>query len=385
MTELLLKIFMKSQGDQKADRHRYGLLAGVVGIFCNLLLTVFKIATGLMTGVVSIASDAVNNLSDALSSIVTLIGFKISGKPADKEHPYGHGRAEYLTGFVISAAVIAVALNLLKESVDNILHPNELDVSITTIVILVVAILVKLWMSLFYTRIANVISSEAMRASATDSRMDCITTSVVLLSVAVMLLFEVNIDGYAGVVVSIIVVISGFRAAKDTIEPLLGTAPDMADLKRIQAIALAHEEILGVHDIRIHEYGHDTSIASLHVEVPYTLTLIETHEVIDEIERDIVGNGLVTEVTIHVDPVVNDDEEMMRLKVELSDYVKRFDERISLHDFRMVHGKERDKLIFEILVPYDVQKTDGEIRDMLWEKLKEREKECEISLTVDRE
>ena len=385
MTELLIKLFLKTNGEEAQQRHKYGVMAGVVGICCNLLLTVFKISTGLLTGAVSIVSDAVNNLSDAVSSIVTMVGFKVSGKPADREHPYGHGRVEYLTGFIIAAAVIAVALNFLKESVRNILHPGRLDVSVVTIIILAVSILIKLWMSVFYTKIANRISSEAMRATAADSRSDCITTGVALLSAIVMLLFKVNIDGYAGAVVSVVVMISGFMAARETIEPLLGKAPDQELIRSIEKEALSHEEILGIHDIRIHEYGHDISIASAHVEVPYTLTLVKAHEVIDEIEEALVKRGCVTEVTFHIDPVMIDDEEMMKLRRELTEYLQGIDTRISIHDFRMIHGELKDDLIFEILVPYDVKKTDQELREMLLDRLGKENKTYSMKLTIDRE
>ena len=381
MSELLMKLFVKDP----SQRHKYGLLAGIVGIICNILLASVKITLGLLSGAVSIATDAVNNLSDAISSIVTLVGFKISGKPADREHPYGHGRVEYVTGFVVSAAVIAVAINLFKESVGNIIHPNELDVSVVTIIILAVSIFVKLWMSVFYGKIAKKISSEAMRATATDSRADCITTSVALISVAIMLIFKKNIDGYAGAIVSILVIISGIRSAKETIEPLLGMAPSKEEINTLEKEVMSHEGILGVHDIKIHEYGHDIKIASLHVEIPHDYTLVRSHELVDEIERSAMEKGLVTELSIHVDPVVMSDEETLSLRKELSDYMKTIDPKISIHDFRMVRGDDHNRLIFEVLVPYDNTKTDDEIREILREKIKEAGKDCKTMITVDRE
>ena len=388
MSELLMRLFVKDPSDP-LQRHRYGLLAGIVGICCNILLATVKVITGILTGAVSIATDAVNNLSDAVSSVVTLVGFKISGKPADREHPYGHGRVEYITGFVVAAAVIAVALDLFKESVAHIITPNELDVSIKTIVILAISILLKLWMSVFYNKIAVKISSEAMHATAADSRADCITTGVALLSVAVMLIFKKNIDGFAGAIVSVLVMISGFRSAKETIEPLLGKAPDNEKISRIAAEAMSHPEILGVHDIRIHEYGHNIMIASLHVEVPHGLSLVEAHELVGGIERDIVAKALVTEVTIHVDPVVTNDTEMMGLRKTLSEHMKKVDERISIHDFRLIRTSEKgesgSELVFEILVPYDLGLEDDEIRDILRKKIRAEGRDYEVSVTVDRE
>ena len=378
MTALLLKLFIKKD----ASRHEYGVLAGIVGICCNLLLTAFKIVTGIITGAVSIATDAVNNLSDAISSIVTLVGFKISGKPADKEHPYGHGRAEYVTGFIVAAAVIAVALTLLKESVTHIFNPNELDVSITTIIILVVSILLKLWMSLFYTKIARRIDSEAMMATAIDSRSDCITTGVALIAVIAMLVWNINIDGYAGAVVALFVIWSGIQSAKETIEPLLGAAPDKELTDKISEVASSHDEVLGVHDIRIHEYGHDIIIVSLHVEMPYTLSLTEAHNIVDEIEQTVMEQKLATEITIHIDPVDTDDEEMLALRQKISDHLAELDGNITVHDFRMIRGRSHNKLIFEILVPYSLTRTDDEIREYISRDL---DGSFACSITVDRE
>lgn len=381
MSELLLKLFIKDP----SQRHKYGLLAGVVGIICNILLACTKIVMGLLTGAVSIATDAVNNMSDAVSSIVTLVGFKISGKPADREHPYGHGRMEYIAGFVVAAAVIAVAINLFKESVSKIIHPNELDVNVTTIIILAITILVKLWMSLFYGKIAKRISSEAMRATAADSRADCITTGVALLSVAVMLVFKKNIDGWAGAIVSLLVIVSGLRSAKETIEPLLGAAPDKETIDKLEKELCSYDEILGIHDLRVHEYGHDVTVASVHVEMPHDCTLVRSHEIIDKIERDVTDKGIVTELTIHVDPVMTDDEEITFIRTELTKHMQSIDPKMSLYDFRLIREEEGDKLFFEILVSYDNPKSDDEIKKILCDKLKELGKDCEAKIIVDRE
>ena len=384
MTELLIKLFIKEDGDANNNRHKYGLMAGIVGICCNILLAAVKVVTGILTSSVSIASDAVNNASDSISSIVTLIGFKITGKPADKEHPFGHGRAEYITGFVIAAAVIAVALNLFKESVNDIFHPKELDVSIATIVILSVSILLKLWMSLFYSKIAKKISSEAMRATANDSRADCLTTGVALISVAVMLIWNINIDGYAGAVVSLIVVYSGFKSAKETIEPLLGTAPDKGKIKQIEEICEPIDEIIGVHDIMIHEYGHDVAIASLHVEMPYTLSLVKAHELVDHIERKIVSEGIVSEVTIHIDPVMIDDEEMLALREEITEHFAGINGDIEVHDFRLIRSGDHDRLVFEMIVPYDLELPDEDIRKDVESRLEGRPVPVRLSLKIVR-
>lgn len=382
MTNLLIRLFIKDK--EKGDRHQYGVMAGIVGICCNLLLAVFKIITGILTGAVSIATDAVNNSSDAVSSIITLVGFKISGKPADREHPYGHGRVEYITGFIVAAAVIAVALTLLKESVSNIFNPTELDVSISTLVVLVVSIGIKIWMSLFYGKIAKKISSEAMRATAADSRADCITTGVALLSVLMMLVFNINVDGYAGAIVSLFVIWSGIKAAGDTLKPLLGSAPDKELIEKIEKEARSHEKVLGVHDIRVHEYGHDVIVASGHIEVPYDMSLVEAHEMVDCIEKNILSLGLVTEMTFHVDPVMTDDEEMIDHREKILNALKALDPKADLHDFRMIHAADSDTLIFEILVPYEVKMTDDELRAYVSDKKLIGDR-CECKIIVDRE
>ncbi|MCR5616710.1 MAG: cation diffusion facilitator family transporter [Clostridiales bacterium] len=381
MSELLIRLFVKDP----SQRHKYGLLAGVVGIICNVILASTKIVLGLVTGAVSIVTDAVNNLSDAVSSVVTLVGFKISGKPADREHPYGHGRVEYITGFVVSAAVIAVAIELFKESVSNIIHPEELDVSIVTIVFLALTIVIKLWMSVFYGKIAKKISSEAMRATATDSRADCITTGVALISVLIMLISGINIDGYAGALVAILVVISGVRSAKETIAPILGEAPDKEFLAELEKEVRSNEGILGVHDIRIHEYGHSTKIVSLHVEMPDDVPLVKVHDVIDIIEKDLVSKGFASEVTIHVDPVATDDQEMLGVRSCLEGYLKTVNGKISIHDFRLIRETDCKRLIFEILVPYDDKHSDSELKGLIEGHLKETGKDYDISVTVDRE
>jgi cation diffusion facilitator family transporter len=241
MTALIIRLFVKDSDKVKNPkvRERYGVVAGMVGIVLNILLTLFKIITGLVTGTMSIVADSINNLSDATSSIVTMVGFKMSGKPADKEHPYGHGRAEYIAGFVVAAAVIAIALELFKTSIGNIIKPSEMDVSIATIIILVVAICVKMWMFLFYGKISKIISSKAMRATALDSRNDCITTGVALASVIIKIAFDINIDGYACLIVSLFVIYAGIGSAVETIEPLLGEAPSDDIVESILTVAMS--------------------------------------------------------------------------------------------------------------------------------------------------
>ncbi len=387
MTELLIRLFIKDPDDIKnpSTRRRYGIMAGGVGIACNILLTVFKIAMGIITGSVSIMGDAVNNLSDAVSSIATMIGFRLSGKSADKEHPYGHGRLEYVTGFVISAAVIAVAINLFKTSVENIIHRTELDVDWLTVIILCVAILVKMWMALFYRKISVKISSTAMRATATDSMADCVTTSVALISTLVMLIGGINIDGIAGALVALLVTVSGIRAALESLTPLLGPGPNPEVTAAIKRILEGHPEILGSHDLRVHEYGPDKSIASMHVAMPAEYTLLQAHELAECIEEEIVESGVVAEITLHIDPVVKDDEELNAWTLRINETLSSMDGSITVHDIRM-HGSKNGKkrLIFEVTAPYDYRKSDEDLREDIIKHLEKFGTDVEIHIIVDR-
>ncbi|MCR4715977.1 MAG: cation diffusion facilitator family transporter [Lachnospiraceae bacterium] len=386
MTGLIIRLFIKDHDQVKNPkvRERYGVVAGLVGILCNLFLTTFKIITGLVTGTMSIVADSINNLSDAASSIVTLIGFKLSGKPADKEHPYGHGRIEYIAGFVVAALVIAIAFELFVTSIKHIFEPVEMDVSITTIIILIVAICVKLWMFLFYSSFSKKIGSKAMKATALDSRNDCLTTGVALISVIIKIAFDVNIDAYACLIVSIFVLFAGIGSAMETMEPLLGEAPNEDLVSDIKEIVLSRDCVLGTHDLRVHEYGPTHTIASLHVELPYTMTLVEAHEVIDEIERELQQKEIVKEVTIHVDPVVTDDEEMLELKEITIKILKKAIPAADLHDFRMTRCDNINKLIFDIVVPYDYKRTDESIKRELSDRLLKIRGDLELVITVDR-
>ena len=386
MIRLLLRLTMGKDpaNDDPAVRSRYGSVAGRVGLCCNLTLAVLKLVLGLVTGAVSIAADAVNNFSDSCVSVVTLLGFRIAGKSADREHPYGHGRAEYVAGFIISAAVVAVALELLKTSVERIVSGSQPEVDILTTVLLAVAIAVKLWMGLFYSEIAKRINSPAMRASALDSLTDCIATGVALISVLLMLIFGINVDAWAGTVVAVLVMIAGGRSAYETIEPLLGHAPDPELVREIAAIAHEHKDILGTHDLRVHEYGPGHTIASMHVELPDKMELMRAHELVDGIEQEIIGKGLLSEITIHIDPVPMDDEELKKLKAEVRQFAREVDAGINVHDFRLVNERGRRRLLCEVMSPYELAAADDEIAAAIREKMKKLHPELELELLTER-
>lgn len=369
--ELLIRLFVKDRdnvGDPNV-RQRYGVLAGIVGICCNIFLSVIKLVVGILSHSVSIAGDAVNNLSDSVSSVITLVSFRLSGKKADREHPYGHGRIEYISGFLVAAAVIAVAIELLKTSVESIIHGSSLDVSVYTIIILTCTILVKVWMSRFYLKISRRIDSAAMMATAKDSMADCLTTGVALISVIVKLTADVNIDGYAGALVSLLVIWSGVMSAKETIELLLGEAPSEETVRKIMDMTSAHEEIREVHDIRVHDYGPGRTFASMHVEMPYELGFVKAHEVVDILEQEITDAGIVGEITIHMDPIIGDDDEVNRLRGKTRELASVIDERITVHDFRIIRGESDNKIIFELTVPYDYEGTDEDIESRLRKEL----------------
>ncbi len=351
MIDFLIKKTIKDYENINDARVReaYGVLCGAIGIFCNLLLFVGKLLAGILTGAVSIMADALNNLSDAGSSVVTLIGFKMAGKPADTEHPFGHGRIEYLSGLFVAMAILLMGYELLKSSVGKILHPETLEFQWISVGILIAAILVKLWMAYFNTRLGNRISSEAMKATAADSLSDCISTGAVLAGMLIFYFFNINLDGYIGTVVAVVVLIAGYNAAKDTIQPLLGVTPDQEIVETIRQLVLSEPMILEIHDMVIHDYGPGRRMVSLHAEVAYDVDLMAAHDVIDNIEKRL-EEQLHYEATIHMDPVVTDDEELYNVRKMVEKLVEEENEHWRIHDFRMVRGNTHTNLLFDLVV-----------------------------------
>lgn len=310
MTRLLVRLFIK-KGDKTGDpdvRQAYGVLSGGVGIACNLLLFLGKLLLGFVTGAISIVADAVNNLSDAGSSIITLLGFKMAGKPADPRHPYGHGRIEYLSALFISVAIILMGVELLKSSVERILNPAETSVSLVVFVILIASILVKLWMFLFNRKLGRRINSSAMEATALDSISDSLATLVVLIGMAINYFAGYDLDGYMGVIVAAFILITGIKSAKDSVQPLIGAPPDEGFVEKIHRIVMAHPEIRGMHELLIHDYGPAHADISLHVEMSSQLDMVTAHEIITSIE-DELESQCHCDVTIHIDPVVEEKTE----------------------------------------------------------------------------
>ncbi len=353
LTDALIRTFVKNREDVENARVRYayGRLAGFSGLVANLLLFLAKTAAGLISGSLAIVADAFNNLSDAGSSIVTLVGFKLSSAPPDKEHPFGHGRMEYLSALAVAALIIAAGLELARSAVDKILHPSPTEFSVLPLAILAASILVKLWMALFYRKIGRIIHSETLKAACADSRNDSICTGVVFLSALVGWGTGVAIDGYVGAAVALFVIWSGFSIVREAVSPLLGQAPDPEMVRGIQELVLSHEGIVGVHDVMVHNYGPGRCVISLHAEVPCREDLMRSHDRIDCIEKELMHKYHAV-ACIHMDPVDTEDERVETLRLLVEAVLKDMDERLEMHDFRVVFGETHTNLIFDLVIPY---------------------------------
>lgn len=362
MTSLLLRIFVpdhRNTGDPRV-RSAIGTLSGRVGICCNVLLFVFKLLVGMASGSVSITADALNNLSDASGSIVTLIGFRLADKPADEQHPYGHARAEYLSGLAVAVLILFIGFELAKSSVEKILHPEPVVLSGVMALVLLSSIGVKLWMYLFNRKLGKQISSSALLATAADSRNDCVATAAVLLAGSLEQWLDWRIDGVMGLAVAAFILFSGIQLAKDTVSPLLGEAADSSLREDIVDYIRQQPKVLGYHDLMVHDYGPSRRFASLHVEMDHREDPMECHELIDDMERECLRSHNVHLVT-HYDPVVTDDPELTRLKTEISALLQQQDERLTLHDFRMVQGRRHMNLLFDVPLPVDLQGKEEQI------------------------
>ncbi len=373
MTNLLLSLFVKDHKNTQNPKVRaaIGSLSGFVGIVCNLILCAAKIAVGTLCGSVSITADAMNNLSDATSSVVTLIGFKLAEKPADEDHPYGHARFEYLSGLAVAALIIVIGFELAKSSFDKILHPASVEFSWVLAGVLVGSMLVKLWLGLFNGRLAQAIGSSTLEATAQDSRNDVIATGAVLLAALVEKLTSWRIDGYMGLAVALFILYSGAMLAKDTISPLLGEAASPELRQTIVNIVTSEPKVLGYHDLMVHDYGPGQRFASLHVEMDEKENPLECHERIDNLERRCLAENI--HLVIHYDPVVTGDERLAHMRQIVSAHLTAIDQRLSLHDFRMVQGAGHTNLIFDVVLPADLAKKEREIKRALDDRIAETE------------
>lgn len=374
MTKLLLRLFVKNPEDTANPKTRsaVGKLSGIVGILSNLLLFAGKLIVGTLSGSVSITADAMNNLSDASSSIVTFLGFKLAEKPADEDHPYGHARFEYLSGLAVAALIIVIGFELAKTSVQKILNPSAVTFSLVTICVLIGSIAIKLWLSVFNRTLGKKIHSSALNATAADSRNDCISTGAVLLAGIVEYFTAWRIDGYMGLAVALFILWSGANLAKETINPLLGEAASPELQERIVDYVSAHPKVLGYHDLMVHDYGPGQRFATLHVEMDQNEDPLKCHEIIDDMERECLKSHNV-HLVIHYDPVVTDDPELNRLLDATRDILSGIDARLQPHDFRMVRSDGHTNLIFDVALPSDLQDRKKEIRRTVETQLSQQE------------
>lgn len=377
MTSLLIRLFVKDR-DNVGDptvRNRYALLASITGIVLNILLFASKLTLGLITFSVAVVADAFNNMSDASSSVVTLVGFRMSGKHADKKHPMGHGRLEYISAFIVDMLIIVVGFELFMSSIDKIITPELPDVSNALLILLGVAILVKLWLFFYYGKIAKKINSAAIRAASFDSISDTIATTLVLVSALISRYAHIAIDGWAGIIVAAFILFTGFKAAKETIELLLGSTPDPEFVKKIYEFVKNYPQVIGIHDVMVHDYGPGRLIVSFHAEVPSDSNFCYAHDVVDCIERDMHDQfGCI--VTIHIDPIDVNDERVNEMRKLAEETAKEVDESFTIHDFRMTYGGKHYNMIFDLSIPTDSKYDDEEAAKLVAERIKEKNPDC---------
>ncbi|MBR2915385.1 MAG: cation transporter [Clostridia bacterium] len=356
MIKLLASIFIKDRQNFRlpAVRRAYGMLCGIVGICLNVLLFAIKFIAGTLSGAISIMADAFNNLSDAGTSVITLIGFKLSGSKPDSDHPFGHGRYEYITALMVAMLIMLMGFELATESISKIITPAQVEFSYITIIILGISVLIKLYMAFYNRAVHKKINSPSLSATAADSLSDCIATTVILGSMIISKVWDVNIDAWCGLAVSAFILYNGFKAAKETISPLLGQPPEKEFVDSIEAIVLSEECVHGIHDLVVHDYGPGRVMISLHAEVPADADMLETHDAIDNIERRL-RQELNCEAVIHMDPILTDDETTNRLKKIVADLLSTIGEGVSIHDFRVVTGPTHTNLIFDIVIPYELK------------------------------
>ena len=386
MTEFLVNKFIKDSANIESTevRTRYGMLASVVGIFCNVLLFSVKLAIGLILSSLAVTADAFNNLSDAASSIISFVGVKMAGKPADAEHPFGHGRIEYIAALIVSFLVIEVGFTFFKSSISKIMHPEEITFDLVPFIILILSILVKLWMAFFNNKLGKRIDSKVMLATAADSLGDVITTSATVISIIICHFTSINVDAIAGLIVSGIVIWSGVSIAKDTLEPLIGQRVPAELYQKITDMVESYEGIIGTHDLIVHNYGPNRSMATIHAEVPNDVSIEVSHEIIDRIERD-VKKELNILLVIHMDPVEMRDEEVLELRDKTSRIVHALDPELHFHDFRVLRENEQKNLIFDLVVPDSYTEKDANrVMHQLIALLHEMEEDVDCIITLDR-
>ena len=382
MITCLAKFWIRESDSEEKKRRVYGTLGAVVGIFLNICLFTGKYLAGFFSGSIAIMADAFNNLSDAGSSFISLIGFVFSGKKPDLDHPFGHGRIEYLAGLGVSFLILLMGVELAKNSVQKILHPVSVQISTLSIAVLSASILVKLYMAYYNHAIGKKIRSATMAATATDSLSDAAATTVVLLAMLFLAVTGINIDGYCGILVAVFILAAGIGAARETVSPLLGQAPDPEFVKEIKELVMQHEEVLGIHDMAVHDYGPGRVMVSLHAEVSGDGNIYELHDLIDRIEREL-KEKLHCETVIHMDPIDVGNVKTVEMKEEMVKLVKAIDERLTIHDFRMVTGTTHHNMIFDVVIPADFKLSQEELKDIIQKKVWEKWPDYYVVIDVD--
>lgn len=368
--DLLIRFFVKDHNNTQSSavRSAIGSLAGTVGIVCNIFLFLAKLAAGLLSGSVSIIADAVNNLTDASSSLVTVLGFRLARQPADRDHPYGHGRYEYLSGLAVAALILVLGAELVQSAAERIFSPAPVEFTALTAAILLLSILIKLWMSLSFNRVGTQIDSSALRAAGVDARNDVLASASVLLGCLAERYLNWTIDGWIGLAVAVFILYSGWQVAKETVSPLLGQQADRALVDNISRLILSHDKVLGIHDLLIHDYGPGQCFASVHVEISADEDPLEGHEIIDHIERDALAE-LNVNLVIHYDPVVLGDRKQAKLRTAVAQIITELDPRLAIHDFRLVRSGGQSTLVFDLEVPYDLELSREDLEKQVNEAL----------------
>lgn len=385
MNRFLYKLFVKDYENTKDFHVRecYGKLAGMVGFISNTLLSVMKIIIGIITSSIAIIADGINNMADAASSVVTLIGFKLAGLPEDKEHPYGHARIEYLAGLIISIMVIFAGFSLGKSSIDKILNPQETSYSTTAVIILAIAIVIKIWQAYFNYSTGKKIESSTIKATAADSRNDALATTMVLISVLINRFAGIDLDGILGLMVAIFILISGIALIKETSSPLLGEAPDDEMVKDIADFVLSYDGVLGIHDLMVHNYGPGKIFASMHIEVDADTDIMESHDLVDTIEKE-VGKKMGIHFVAHMDPIRTDDPVIKKVYNPICDCLSTFEGLRNIHDMRCVPGKTHTNIIFDIVMDTDCPATENEITAAVEVTVKKIDPHFNIVITFDK-
>lgn len=384
MPEWIIKKFIKDYkniGNIKVH-NAYGKFAGVVGIICNIFLFAIKILAGTLFNSVSVTADAVNNLSDASSSVVSLMGFKLSEKPADEEHPYGHGRYEYLSGLIVAVMIMVIGVELLKSGVERVFNPSAVEFSVITVCVLCVSIAVKLWMAFFNYSLGKKINSGTLKATGSDSRNDVIATSAVLAAAVISYFTGIELDGFMGIAVSVFILYSGVGIIRETLDPLLGRAPDKSFVEKIRNRILSYPGVLGTHDLLVHDYGPGRKFASVHVEMSADDDVIASHDVIDNIERDFLQDGL--HMVVHFDPIDTSDGKTSELRKWIADKVCEIDENLSIHDLRIIPGVTHTNIIFDCVVPFDCNLTDAMLTEKINEAVRKKYPDFNCVITFDK-